>query len=144
MKKEKIIAMLSLAILMTALIAGCRSADKSSNLSKQNASIQAQSDVSGKTGSLKWYVVAATGPQADSDRVQKAMSDYINETYGWNIELELVFNDYASHTDKMQMVIAGGEEYDLCYTYSWCNNYTVNVNKNAYIPLDDLLEEYGQ
>ena len=101
MKKEKIIAMLSLAILMTALIAGCRSADKSSNLSKQNASIQAQSDVSGKTGSLKWYVVAATGPQADSDRVQKAMSDYINETYGWNIELELVFNDYASHTDKM-------------------------------------------
>lgn len=136
--------MLSLAILMTALIAGCRSADKSSNLSKQNASIQAQSDVSGKTGSLKWYVVAATGPQADSDRVQKAMSDYINETYGWNIELELVFNDYASHTDKMQMVIAGGEEYDLCYTSSWCNNYTVNVNKNAYIPLDDLLEEYGQ
>lgn len=144
MKKEKIIAMLSLAILMTALIAGCRSADKSSNLSKQNASIQAQSDVSGKTGSLKWYVVAATGPQADSDRVQKAMSDYINETYGWNIELELVFNDYASHTDKMQMVIAGGEEYDLCYTSSWCNNYTVNVNKNAYIHLDDLLEEYGQ
>ena len=142
MKMKKGFMMLLLVLLMTVLLLGCQSAADSSNGVEDNNADQ--SDNSGKTNTLKWYVVSATGPQADSERVQKAMSDYINKTYGWNIELELIFNDYASHTDKMQMVIAGGEEYDLCYTSSWCNNYTVNVNKKAYIPLDGLLEEYGQ
>ena len=83
MKMKKGFMMLLLVLLMTVLLLGCQSAADSSNGVEDNNADQ--SDNSGKTNTLKWYVVSATGPQADSERVQKAMSDYINKTYGWNI-----------------------------------------------------------
>ena len=44
----------------------------------------------------------------------------------------------------MKVIIASGEEYDLCYTANWVNNYYSAVSKGAYLPLDDLLSTYGK
>ncbi len=57
-----------------------------------------------------------------------------------NVDLQIIATDYANYPQKMQMVISWGEEYDICWTSSWNNNYD-NVNKNAFIPLDELLEK---
>lgn len=91
---------------------------------------------------LKWYL-AGNAPQPDQETVSDAMEAYILENYGLNLDLELVVSDFGSFTDKAQVVIASMEEYDLMWTSSWCNNYYTNVSKNAFLPLDELLEEYG-
>ena len=68
----------------------------------------------------------------------------ILEKYNLNLDLEIVCSDFGSYNDKMQMVIGSGEEYDICWTSSWCNDYYTNVSKNAFVALDDLLANYGQ
>ena len=115
--------------------------DKEASMSADPGMNDEQSDSVPVT--LRWYV-AGYMPQADTPLVQKAMSDYVQEKYGLNINLEIICVDFGSYSDKMQIVIASGEEYDICWTSSWCNNYFINVNKNAFVPLDDLIEKYGQ
>ncbi|MDF2511574.1 MAG: hypothetical protein K0S04_1440 [Herbinix sp.] len=94
----------------------------------------------GEPISLKWYM-AGSGPQADVKTVEAAIDQYLLDTYEMNIDLQIIATDYANYPQKMQMVISSGEEYDICWTSSWNNNYYDNVNKNAFIPLDDLLKE---
>ena len=37
-------------------------------------------------------------------------------------------------------MIASEEEFDLCFTSNWRNLYKTNVEKGAYLKLDELLE----
>lgn len=92
---------------------------------------------------LKWYV-AGNAPQPDVDTVVAEMEKYILENYNLNLDLEIVCTDFGSYNDKMQMVIGSGEEYDICWASSWCNDYYTNVAKNAFLPLDDLLVNEGK
>ncbi len=92
---------------------------------------------------LKWYL-GGNAPQPDQETVSNAMEAYILENYGLNLDLELVVTDFGSYSDKAQMVIASSEEYDIMWTSGWCNNYWTNVSKNAFMPMDDLLAEYGK
>lgn len=43
----------------------------------------------------------------------------------------------------MQVVINTGDEWDLCFTCSWANDYLQNAQKGAFLELDDLLKEEG-
>lgn len=82
---------------------------------------------------LKWYV-AGNAPQPDVDTVVAEIEKYILENYDLNLDLEIVCTDFGSYNDKMQMVIGSGEEYDICWASSWCNDYYTNVAKNAFLP----------
>ena len=48
------------------------------------------------------------------------------------------FSEYAQ---KCSTVISAGEPYDLMFTCDWLNNFATNAGSNAYLPLNDLLEE---
>lgn len=93
----------------------------------------------GEKITLKWYM-AGSGPQADVEAVQDAVDQYLLDTYNMNIDLQIVATDYANYPQKMQMIISSGEEFDICWTSNWNNNYYDNVNKNAYLELDELLD----
>lgn len=146
-KRARTLSMLLAAVMSLSVFAGCGTKQEETENTKSEETVEKEEassvDEKSEPVTLKWYIGGNT-PQADIDTVQQAMSDYVNETYDLNIELDIICSDYGSYNDKMQMVISGGEEYDICWTSSWCNNYLVNVNKNAYISLDDLLVEYGQ
>ena len=43
----------------------------------------------------------------------------------------------------MQLMIAAGEEFDLCFSAEWINNYKSNVENGAFMILDDLIPEYA-
>lgn len=89
---------------------------------------------------LVWYV-GGNGPQADLNTVLEEVNTYLEEKL--NCTLKIVETDFGSYDQKMQMVIGSGEEFDLCYTANWSNNFYNNVNKNAFLELNDLLEEYA-
>ncbi len=52
--------------------------------------------------------------------------------------------DWGEYTQKMQVKVGSGEEFDIMFTCSWANDFAANVSKGALLPLDDLLDEYGQ
>lgn len=89
---------------------------------------------------LTWYFVG-NFPQPEQDQVfaevNKVIKSKINATVNFK---PLSFGDYDQ---KMQVVIASGEAYDIAFTSNWINNYSQNVAKGAFLPLDDLLTKYA-
>jgi len=90
---------------------------------------------------LIWYI-GGSGPQVDTPVVLAEANRYLAEKL--NVSLRFVENDFGSYDQRMQLVIASQETYDLCYTASWINNFWLNVSRNAFLPLDDLLNQYAQ
>lgn len=89
---------------------------------------------------LKWYV-AGNGPQADTPAVLEEVNKYLKEKL--NCTLEIVETDFGNYDQKMQMVISSGEEFDLCFTAHWSNNFYTNVSRNAFLELDELVDTYA-
>lgn len=88
---------------------------------------------------LKWYIL--NPPQKDSATVYEAANKLISEKINATVDFQPL--DYGVMEDKMKVIIASGEEYDLCFTSDWLNNYFSNVAKNAYKDIGGLLDEYA-
>lgn len=131
-------------------LTGCGSSQSSqATENEENTSVQATESAAeeskapadeGEPVELVWYV-AGYGPQADLDSVLAEANAYLKEKL--NCTLKIVESDFGSYDQKMQMVIASQEEYDLCFTANWSNDFYNNVNKNAFLELDDLVSEYA-
>lgn len=92
-----------------------------------------------KNVDLTWYF--GGNPQADVASVEQAINEYLKDTLNVNIHLKAI--DFGSIAQKMQLVNAASEEYDLAFTSNWANDYYQNVNKGAFLPLGDLLAQYA-
>ncbi|GGG51989.1 ABC transporter substrate-binding protein [Paenibacillus radicis (ex Gao et al. 2016)] len=88
---------------------------------------------------LTWYFNGT--PQADVASVEKAINEYLKDKLNVNIHLKAT--DWGNFDQKMQVLNASGENYDLAFTANWANNYYQNVNKGAFLPLDDLIAKYA-
>jgi putative aldouronate transport system substrate-binding protein len=89
---------------------------------------------------LTWYF-PGNFPQAEQDLVFAEVNKVLKEKINATIDFKpLAFGDYDA---KMKVVIASGEAFDLGFTSNWINNYTQNVAKGAFLPLDDLLTQYA-
>lgn len=91
---------------------------------------------------LTWYFIG-NGQQEDVAKVEAAASDYLHEK-GLNVNLKLQCYDWGSYDQKMRTMIAAREEFDICFTASWANNYQQQAVKGAFVPLNQLLDDYGQ
>lgn len=142
MKNLKKLTALGLAAVMALSLGACKSSEKAAadtgTGESGTAAASSAPESTGETIPLKWYM-AGSGPQADVETVQKAVNEYLLQKYNMNIDLQIVATDYANYSQKMQMVISSGEEYDICWTSNWNNSYYDNVNKNAFLELDELL-----
>lgn len=76
--------------------------------------------------------------QTDGEAVMEALNEYTREKIG--VEVDYVFHG-GSYADKIQTIIASGEEYDACFTANWINSYSVNVSKGAFIDVKDMVPE---
>jgi putative aldouronate transport system substrate-binding protein len=56
-----------------------------------------------------------------------------------NAKIKLMVLEFGSWNDKITLMSAGGEQYDLAYTANWTNDYYKNVSNGQFLPLDDLL-----
>ena len=89
---------------------------------------------------LLWYSVGT--PQNDTDLVFEEVSKYTKEKI--NASVKMVQFDWGEYNERMQVIIAAGEKFDICFTSSWANYYSPNVARGAFFPLNDLLDEYGK
>jgi putative aldouronate transport system substrate-binding protein len=98
------------------------------------------SSAGGAPVELVWYT-GGLGPQPDMAAVLAEVNKYTREKI--NCTIRIVESDFGSFPQRMQMIIASQEPFDICFTSSWCNDYIGNVNKNAYLELDELLPKYA-
>lgn len=86
---------------------------------------------------LIWYQIG--DEQKDADLVLEKVNDYISEKLGVTLRIESV--GWGEYNQKMQVVINTRDDWDLCFSSSWANDYLQNVNKGAFLALDELLED---
>jgi putative aldouronate transport system substrate-binding protein len=91
---------------------------------------------------LTWYLPPPITPQKNHDNVMAEVNKQLKEKI--NAKLTIHFVDWGTFEEKMRLMSASGEPYDLVFTNNGTNKLPNNVAKGAFLPLDDLLEKYGQ
>lgn len=140
---KKLIAMLLVLVMVLGMVA-CGPQDEAATTEANNTTgNNADTSTEGNERehvTLKWYV-AGNGPQADTAAVLEEVNKYLTEKL--NCSLEIVETDFGNYDQKMQMVISSQEEFDLCFTAHWSNNFYTNVSRNAFLELDELVDTYA-
>ncbi len=71
------------------------------------------------------------------DEVNKILKEKINAT------IKLNYFWWDSYQDKQRLIVASGDKVDTMFSPAWYG-FTNFVAQKAWIPLDELLEKYGQ
>ncbi|WP_240837562.1 ABC transporter substrate-binding protein [Acidaminobacter sp. JC074] len=137
MFKKLMVLLLSLSLVF-GLFVGC-----GDNTSQTNTSEGAGTEVSKELEevTITWYFIG-NGQQEDVALVEEAASKYLKEK-GINVNLKLQCFDWGSYDQKLRTMIAAREEFDICFTSSWTNNYQQQAVKGAFVELNDLLDQYA-
>lgn len=123
-RKAVFAAILALAICM---LAGCMAGAEDEK--------QGEADVQ-----LIWYQVGEA--QKDDDLVLEAVNAYIREKLGVTLDIRKV--GWADYNQKMRVLMQTGDDWDLCFTSSWTNDYLQNVQKGVFLQLDGYLKKQGK
>jgi putative aldouronate transport system substrate-binding protein len=87
------------------------------------------------------YVIGT--PQKDLDLVSAELSKYLKEKINTTIKLRQ-FDWGDEYNQKMQNIIDSGQPFDICFVASWAANFLRNAHNGAFLPLENLIEKYGQ
>ena len=85
---------------------------------------------------LTWFI-RASEPEG-FDEVLEAANVYLKDKM--NIKLDLQCIEPGDYEQKAQLALASGEQVDIMWTSNWANQYQPNVAKNAFLALDEYLE----
>ena len=89
---------------------------------------------------LLYYIVGNI--QKETDLVAQELGKKAKERINANVTIKTY--EWAEYPQKMQLINAAGEKYDLSYVASWLNpSYYVNATNGALLALDDLLPEHA-
>lgn len=149
MKMKRAIKVVSIVIAatmsLTLMMTGCGSAGESTQTEQSNESSAQSTSSAEKTTlepvTLSWYFPWTQ--QADQnivwDEVNKTLQEKINAT----IDFKPV--DWGTWNDKMSMVLASGDDWDIVFSCNWQKgaNYQSSVSKGAFLALDDLIAQYA-
>lgn len=93
-------------------------------------------EASGKPYEIVWYNLGDN--TKDKDLVNSKISEYTTEKIG--ATLKMIHFAPADYEEKMKMLLASGEVFDICYG----RNFSVNAESEAYLAIDELLKTNGQ
>lgn len=144
---KKLLAIMLAAIMLLGVLAGCGAKEAAPEAEKPVESTgeatsekNEEPDRQEEPVELTWYV-PGNGPEADDAVVEAAINEYLKGKL--NCTIKLVKSTFGDFPQKMQTMIAGQTEFDICFTSDWNNNFYSNVSKNAFLPLNELLDTYA-
>ena len=76
--------------------------------------------------------------QTDLQAVNDAVNVLLKQKIGATIQLKQI--DFSAYDQKMNLINASGEAYDIAYCPPWTNSYYQNISKGYVQPIDDLLK----
>lgn len=123
MNKKRIAAGGLAAALTITSLAGCAGGNGKNN---------------GETTEVSWYL---SGVKMDSswDDVWNKVNELMTERY--NLKLNINMIDGQNFSQKIQMMNASQEAYDLAFTSNWANDYSTNVANGSLLDLTDKLPD---
>lgn len=132
MNKKRLLAF-GLVGLMTMSVAltGCGS--------KGDSGKESKNDGDGPV-TVTWCVFGDKKP--DHDKVMEDLNKKIEEKINVHLNLEVI--PQGEFNDKMKLKSTAGEDYDLVFTSNWLNQFSENMAREAFMPITDLYEKYGQ
>lgn len=135
MKNTKLLSLLMAGVLSAGVLAGCGQSASSGSTATSGA---ASGEQSGETTEIVWMVYGDEPKNYDS--VMAAVNEKLAQDI--NMTLDLRFIAPGDYNTKMQMAMAGGDTWDLCFTSHWANNYVNAAGKGAYLELsEEMLNE---
>ena len=149
MKKSRIFSiLLTVIVSIPMLLSGCGGAAPSvqspSTQPSSSGSATPKAENSPETlppVELKWYLLNWGGPQSDTDLVFEEISKITKEKINATVKGEFIGS--GDYTDKMNVKIQSGEQFDISFTCSWALDYYSNARKGAFADITDLLPEYA-
>ncbi len=142
----KRVTALSMSILMatTLMLSGCGkdSASGDTSISSQTSGSEATNTQKEelKPYEIVWNTIGT--PMKDTEMVFQEVSKYTKEKFNATVKMNIF--DWSKYEEKMQVIVQSGEQYDIAFTCSWALPYEQMVAKNAFLPVDDLLEKHGK
>ena len=88
---------------------------------------------------LIWYNIGA--PQRDHQIVIDQVNAIVQPRIG--VRLEMRYVDWGDYNERLRVIAASGQPYDLAFTAMWANDYVANARRGAFMPLNDLLQQHG-
>lgn len=150
---KKASVFLSIVMLLALLVSACSSSSNSNNSDQGEPSKGASSPAATETATpeatqeslepvtLKW-LVPKTATMDKADEVFAAVNKLTQEKINATIDFMLV--DFGEYDQKVSMMLAANENFDIAFTSNWLNPYIPNVAKGAYLALDDdMLKKYA-
>lgn len=132
MKKKQLFALAMAGVMGAGLLAGCGKSGSSAPASGSSAGSNEE------TTEIVWMIRGDEPKNYDS--VMAAVNEKLKEDI--NMTLDLRFISPGDYETKMQMAMAGGDDWDLCFTSHWANNYVNAAGKGAYLELsEEMLKE---
>ena len=89
--------------------------------------------------SVKWILPCAT--QEDNNLVYNEANKLIEQKLGLTVNFMPV--DFGSYNEKMQVINAAQDQYDICYTSNWLNNYYQNIEQGNLLDISESLPKYA-
>lgn len=86
---------------------------------------------------LVWWQIGDA--QKDQEKVIAKVNEYTEEKIGVRVKVNTA--GWGDYDQKMQVIINTGDDWDMCFTCSWANNYLQNANKGAFLELDEYLKD---
>ncbi len=138
--KKKLMAMLLMTGMAISGLSGCgiESADRTAQTGKSTSFEEKSGEVEDaqEIATVTWVI--RCNKQDDDEEVMEALNQILREKY--SLELNLISVTESEYNDRMNLMITSGEDWDLCYTAHWSNKFHDNVNRGAFLELNDLLE----
>lgn len=106
---------------------------------QESVSAASHIDIS-KPVELKWYVIGP-GDQPDISKVETAVNKYLKDKI--NASLNLTTFYWSDYENKMMLLIAAGEPYDINFTAYWMINYNKYAKYGIYVDLNELIDDYA-
>ncbi len=132
-------AVVSMAIILT-IFSACGSVSESGISS---ASVVAASDSAASAGNLNAITLKFFIPGDD----RPAKAEVLNALYQQtkerlNAKFEINFIPFGDYQNKLTMMAASGDDYDVAFTADWFG-FSNMVNKGAFLGITDLAKQYA-
>lgn len=135
MKKKQLFALAMAGVMSAGLLAGCGGGESSAAAGSGSTASGASTE---ETTEIVWMIRGDEPKNYDS--VMAAVNEKLKADI--NMTLDLRFISPGDYDTKMQMAMAGGDDWDLCFTSHWVNNYVNAAGKGAYLELsEEMLKE---
>lgn len=141
----KISSMILAVAFIGAILSGCgtsKTVTQTDSTTTAQVTTQATAKEELKFVDLKWYLPPPIAVEKDYDAVMAEVNKMLQEKI--NAKLDFVFLDWANYLDKIKVMTAANEPFDLMFMHGGFNTPSENFRRGSIQAIDENLNKYGQ